>query len=74
VVSCKKTSQNFWLTPSYSSAPSSVNLTSLFVWITKKLADANKDIADLAIQELESLLRVNKFRLPIWNTQNTVKE
>ncbi|KAI8880611.1 ATPase V1 complex subunit H [Backusella circina FSU 941] len=56
------------------SAPSSVNLSSLFVWITKKLADTNKEVVDLAIQELESLLRVNKYRLPIWNTQNTVKE
>ncbi|CEI94961.1 hypothetical protein G6F70_001582 [Rhizopus microsporus] len=54
--------------------PTTVDLSALYVWITKKLAGNQNDIAELAIQELESLLRISQYRLPIWNTQNTVKE
>jgi V-type H+-transporting ATPase subunit H len=60
----------------YSSTPTPahVDLSPLFNWITKKLSSSVNDVVNLAIQELESLLRVNSYRLAIWHTQNLVKE
>jgi V-type H+-transporting ATPase subunit H len=60
----------------YSSAPSpsSVDISVLFNWITKKLTGSTNDVVNLVIQELESLLRVNSYRLSVWNTQNAIKE
>lgn len=55
-------------------SPSSLNLDALYKWITKKLSGNINDVTNLVIQELESLLRVNAYRLPIWNTQNAIKE
>ncbi|KAI8637446.1 armadillo-type protein [Parasitella parasitica] len=58
------------------SAPSScsVDLSALFNWITRKLTGSQNDVVNLVIQELESLLRVDKYRLSVWNTQNAIKE
>ncbi|KAF1796618.1 armadillo-type protein [Mucor lusitanicus] len=55
-------------------SPSSVDLSALFNWITKKLTGSINDVVNLVIQELESLLRVNTYRLSVWNTQNAIKE
>ncbi|KAI8986403.1 armadillo-type protein [Pilobolus umbonatus] len=55
-------------------SPAAVNLQPLFKWITGKLTSSNHDIVDIAIQELESLLRVSEYRLSIWNTPNAIKE
>lgn len=55
-------------------SPASVDLAPLFKWITKKLAGSINDVVNLAIQELESLLRITTYRLPVWNTQNAMKE
>ncbi|CAO3627296.1 unnamed protein product [Mucor hiemalis] len=56
------------------SSPSSLNLDALYKWITKKLSGTINDVTNLVIQELESLLRINAYRLPVWNTQNAIKE
>ncbi|KAG2192027.1 hypothetical protein INT46_011845 [Mucor plumbeus] len=55
-------------------SPSSVDISVLFNWITKKLTGSINDVVNLVIQELESLLRVNSYRLSVWNTQNAIKE
>ncbi|KAI9356848.1 armadillo-type protein [Pilaira anomala] len=55
-------------------SPSHVNLDPLYTWITKKLSGSVKDVVNLMIQELESLLRVQAYRKPIWNTKNAMKE
>ncbi|KAG1049647.1 hypothetical protein G6F43_008036 [Rhizopus delemar] len=55
--------------------PSSiVDLSTLYQWITEKLTSHQNEVVELVIQELESLLRISNYRLPIWNTQNTIKE
>ncbi|CAO3694994.1 unnamed protein product [Rhizopus stolonifer] len=54
--------------------PSSLDLSVLYNWINTTLTSNQSEVVELAIQELESLLRVSEYRLPIWNTQNTVKE
>lgn len=60
----------------YSSAPSPTHLSldALYTWITKKLNNSTTDVVNLVVQELESLLRVQAYRLPVWNTQNAIKE
>ncbi|KAI8074348.1 ATPase V1 complex subunit H [Gilbertella persicaria] len=55
-------------------SPSNVDLSALFRWITNKLSGSNSDVVHLVIQELESILRVNTYRLAVWHTQNAVKE
>ncbi len=55
-------------------SPSHVDLGPLFKWITKKLTGSINDVVNLVIQELESLLRITAYRLPVWNTQNAIKE
>ncbi|KAI7889805.1 armadillo-type protein [Mucor mucedo] len=55
-------------------SPTHVSLDALYTWITKKLNSSSPDIVNLVIQELESLLRVQAYRLPVWNTQNAIKE
>lgn len=55
-------------------SPSHVNLDRLYTWITKKLSGSVKDVVNLMIQEFESLLRVQAYRKPIWNTKNAIKE
>ncbi|KAF7721503.1 H(+)-transporting V1 sector ATPase subunit H [Apophysomyces ossiformis] len=55
--------------------PSSVNLSELFNWIAQQLTNSQRiEIIDIIIQELESLLRIGQYRLPIWNTRNIVQE
>ncbi|CEP16084.1 hypothetical protein [Parasitella parasitica] len=58
------------------SAPSScsVDLSALFNWMTQKLTGSINDVVNLVIQELESLLRVDRYRLSVWNTPNAIKE
>ncbi|KAI8880056.1 ARM repeat-containing protein [Backusella circina FSU 941] len=45
-------------------------------YIAQKLGGAPNDVIDIAIQELESLLRIKSFRLQFWNTKdaNAIKE
>ncbi|KAI8368483.1 ATPase V1 complex subunit H [Blakeslea trispora] len=55
-------------------SPSHVDLSYFFNWIGNKLTSSNNDIVSLAIQELESLLRINAYRLAVWNTKDITKE
>ncbi|KAI9264760.1 armadillo-type protein [Sporodiniella umbellata] len=54
--------------------PSQFDLSALYNWVTQKLSSNQKEVVELVIQELESLLRIREYRMSIWNTQNTVKE
>ncbi|KAI8967525.1 armadillo-type protein [Mycotypha africana] len=55
-------------------SPTTVDLSPLFKWITTKLTGSINDVVNLVIQELESILRVNAYRLSVWNTPNAIKE
>lgn len=57
-----------------SPSPEHAELYELYTWLTQQLASANNDIVDIAVQELGSLLRVSKYRIPFWNTPNAVKK
>ncbi|KAG2234813.1 hypothetical protein INT48_006730 [Thamnidium elegans] len=50
-------------------SPSQVKLDPLFTWITKKLANSINDVVNLMVQELESLLRIQAYRLPCISRQ-----
>ncbi|SAM08884.1 hypothetical protein [Absidia glauca] len=58
---------------SSSPSPEHAELYELYTWLTQQLASANNDIVDIAVQELGSLLRVSKYRIPFWNAPNAVK-
>lgn len=55
-------------------SPSHVKLDPLFTWITKKLSNSINDVVNLMVQELESLLRIQAYRVPVWNTKDAIKE
>ncbi|CAG8782404.1 13233_t:CDS:2, partial [Acaulospora morrowiae] len=48
--------------------PLSFDVTEYFRWITSKLKSSNASIYDLAVQILESVLRVPSCRLQFWNS------
>ncbi|KAI9484895.1 armadillo-type protein [Zychaea mexicana] len=54
--------------------PGSLDLSDLWRWISEQLASRKPEVVDVVVQEVESLLRVRQFRMPFWNTQNTIKE
>ncbi|CAO3588003.1 unnamed protein product [Absidia cylindrospora] len=56
-----------------SPCPEKAELYELSTWLAQQLASTNKDVVDISVQELESLLRVREYRLAFWNTPNAVK-
>ncbi|KAI8068708.1 armadillo-type protein [Gongronella butleri] len=58
---------------SSSPTPESVELYELYGWLTQSLTSTNINFVDIAVQELESLLRVRAYRLPVWNAPQLVK-
>ncbi|KAL0086266.1 ATPase, V1 complex, subunit H [Phycomyces blakesleeanus] len=55
-------------------APSKVDLSDLYRWITLQLNQHRPEIVDLIVQELESILRVRQYRIAFWETPNAMKE
>jgi V-type H+-transporting ATPase subunit H len=49
-------------------SPASVDLSSYFSWVAGQLQGDDLRLVDLAVQELESVLRVREYRLTFWNT------
>ncbi|KAG2182831.1 hypothetical protein INT44_005812 [Umbelopsis vinacea] len=49
-------------------SPSMVDLSPYFNWIATQVQSEDLRIVDLAVQELESILRVREYRLPFWET------
>jgi V-type H+-transporting ATPase subunit H len=49
-------------------SPSMVDLGPFYNWIATQVQSEDLRIVDLAVQELESILRVREYRLPFWET------
>ncbi|CAO3663627.1 unnamed protein product [Umbelopsis ramanniana] len=49
-------------------SPSMVDLGPFYNWIAAQVQSEDLRIVDLAVQELESILRVREYRLPFWET------
>lgn len=45
-----------------------VDLGPFYNWIAAQVQSEDLRIVDLAVQELESILRVREYRLPFWET------
>ncbi|ORX51659.1 ATPase, V1 complex, subunit H [Hesseltinella vesiculosa] len=58
---------------SSSPSPEKVDLYELYGWLTQQLASSNLNLVDIAVQELESLLRVRAYRMPVWRSPQLVK-
>ncbi|KAI9312206.1 ATPase V1 complex subunit H [Dichotomocladium elegans] len=53
--------------------PGAVDLTELWQWIVRQLGSQQTEFVDLAVQEIESLLRVRQFRLPFYAVPGAVQ-
>ncbi|RUS22841.1 hypothetical protein BC937DRAFT_86425 [Endogone sp. FLAS-F59071] len=54
------------------SSPSAVDVTEFFKWITQQFSAQNPNVVDLAVQALESLLRIRPYRRVFWDTPHAV--
>ncbi|ORX91370.1 ATPase V1 complex subunit H [Basidiobolus meristosporus CBS 931.73] len=52
--------------------PAGVDLKDFFQWIAAQLQSKNANVADIAVQNLESLLRVSNYRVQFYETRNGV--
>ncbi|RUS12606.1 hypothetical protein BC938DRAFT_478669 [Jimgerdemannia flammicorona] len=57
---------------SSSPTPSAVDVSKPFKWIAQQLGARNPNVVDLAVQVLESLLRIREYRRVFWETPHAV--
>ncbi|KAI9099341.1 armadillo-type protein [Phlyctochytrium arcticum] len=52
---------------------SSVDLHEFFVWISQQLRSSNPNVADIAVQLLQSILAIGQYRLSFYQTPSAVQ-
>ncbi|KAI8089241.1 ATPase, V1 complex, subunit H [Halteromyces radiatus] len=71
-LACLEATKILTILASSSPCPEQNDLTELYSWLASQLTNANNNLVDIAVQELESLLRVRTYRVPFWKTPNAV--